>query len=79
MDCSERRWSCPRQPPQLPVLLAKRIPLGVPEAPEASEVPTRGDDDLFISETMLSMIKRTAQKRPGTRIHWVFGPVATAK
>ena len=32
---------------QLPVLLAQRIPLGVPAGPEASEVPTRGDDDLF--------------------------------
>ena len=42
---------------QLPVLLAKRIPLGVPEGPEASEVPTRGDDDLFISKTMLAMIR----------------------
>ena len=42
---------------QLPVLLAQRIPLGVPAGPEASEVPTRGDDDLFISKTMLSMIR----------------------
>ena len=42
---------------QLPVLLGQRIPLGVPEGPEASEVPTRGDDDLFISKTMLSMIR----------------------
>tara|TARA_B110000014_G_C20116776_1_gene590043 strand:+ start:1974 stop:2669 length:696 start_codon:yes stop_codon:yes gene_type:complete len=42
---------------QLPVLLAQRIPLGVPEGPEASEVPTRGNDDLFISKTMLSLIR----------------------
>ncbi len=42
---------------QLPVLLAQRIPLGVPAGLEASEVPTRGDDDLFISKTMLSMIR----------------------
>ena len=27
---------------QLPVLLGQRIPLGVPQGPEASEVPTRG-------------------------------------
>ena len=42
---------------QLPVLLAQRNPVGVPAGPEASEVPTRGDDDLFISKTMLSMIR----------------------
>ena len=42
---------------QLPVLLAQRNPLGVPAGPEASEVPTRGDDDLFISKTMLSMLR----------------------
>jgi hypothetical protein len=42
---------------QLPVLLGQRIPLGVPQGPEASEVPTRGMDDLFISKTMLSLIR----------------------
>ena len=42
---------------QLPVLLGRRIPLGVPEGPDASEVPTRGNDDLFISKTMLAMIR----------------------
>tara|TARA_B100000686_G_scaffold309142_1_gene350804 strand:+ start:328 stop:990 length:663 start_codon:yes stop_codon:yes gene_type:complete len=50
---------------QLPVLLAQRIPLGVPEGPDASEVPTRGDDDLFISKTMLSMIRQLPEEAAG--------------
>ena len=35
---------------QLPVFLGRRIPLGVPPGPDASEVPTRADDDLFIKQ-----------------------------
>ena len=41
---------------QLPVFLARRIPLGVPKGPEASDRPTRGDDDLFMSKDVVAVL-----------------------
>ena len=42
---------------QLPVFLGRRIPLGVPQGPDASEVPTRADDDLFIKQEVLTTLR----------------------